>query len=83
MKHVGTYLGTPLDALLAALELGLLGLAFLEFNVVKPGLEDTKGVLPVVLLGPGLGILDHDSGRDMPYADSCLDLVHILSSVAS
>ena len=83
MKHIAADLRPPLDLLLLALELRLLLLTFLQFQVIQTRFQDTEGVLPVVQLRTRLGILHHYPGRDMLHPHSGLDLVHVLSACAA
>ena len=83
MEHIGAYLGAPLYLFLLPLELRLLLAALLELDVVKTALEDSEGILAVVLLAAGLGIFDLNARGDMPHAHAGFDFVDVLPAVAS
>ena len=80
MKNVAADLGTPLDLLFLAFELGLLFLTLLEFDVIKSRFQDSEGILTVVQLRARLSVLNDNTRRNMPHTHSCLDLVDILSA---
>ena len=81
MQDIRPDLRAPLDSLLAALQFRLLLLTFFQFNVVQSRAQDTERILPVVLLRPCLGILDHDPRRNMTHTHARLHLVHVLAAV--
>ena len=80
MQDIAAYLRAPLYFLFLAFQFRLLGLTLLQLEVIQSGFQYAQGVLPVVQLGTGLGVLYHNACRDMPYTDSRLHFVDVLSA---
>ena len=80
MKDIASDLRAPLNLLFLSLKLSLLLKTFLEFYVIETGLENSESILPVVQLRTCLCVFNNYSRRNMPYTNSGLHLVDILSA---
>ena len=83
LKDVGTDLATPGDLPLFSVLAIEFGALLVGFKLVDLGLEESHGQLGIASLAP-LGLTGDDDPRgNVSEADSSLDLVNILPSLAS